>query len=150
MAKASTTIPPLSRRYFFGTAGAVAAGGALFAMPATSTAHPFALGGRAVADDPIVALLAERRRIFAACEASGEHLSQAEFNANVGRCFEATDAIAERVSGMTATSAAGLIAQIRLLARLEIDNEAYDTEPNEKLVASLIAGIERLVPGGAA
>jgi hypothetical protein len=90
--------------------------------------------------DPVVALCARRAEIDAICNVPGD---VPRYEA----ILEEWRGIQERIADTIASSREGLIAQLRFLSWYHVDYE-WD-ELCDRLVANMIAGVERLTAGGA-
>ena len=104
-----------------------------------------------VIQDPVLALITERTRLWAKCEIeSDETIGEEAWDARVSETNEVTHVLDERMVDMVALSPAGLIAQVELLASTGMREqtarvgEPIDDELADQLLASIIAGIRAL------
>lgn len=126
----------LDRRALFHRALTVAAA----ASVGTVTNLPAAVGS-ASQHDPVLPLVDEYFRLVDEVNQGGERSHQA---------FEEEEAIGERIYDAVATTAAGILAQLRLLRECAETGSGWTDDRDMRLFDSITAGIERLVPGGVA
>jgi len=113
----------------------------------------FALGG----DDPVIALAAERRRLVEECEAAGRRgLSDTKIEAIVVRTSKRVADLDERIADTIATSAAGIVDQVKILQKLgDLDSPFNASHINhsadcvDRLVAAITDGVTRPIGGAA-
>jgi hypothetical protein len=102
-----------------------------------------------IADDPVVALVAERFRLEAAC-GKGFTDDDAENNALVERTGDQIAILDREIAGIVATSPAGIKAQIQVFHELCEGvfhaDERHKDDCMERMKATIAAGIKRL-PG---
>ena len=104
---------------------------------------------RARMSDPVVTLVAERSRIEAETEASAG--DGALYGALVERAAERIGRLDDEIADTIATSAAGIIGQVRVLREIcegdYADNEHRSDDCADRLMAAISAAIERLAGG---
>jgi hypothetical protein len=102
--------------------------------------------------DPVVALVAERSRLVAEWDAELDVADAHDANAavidrSVDRFYSQIGRLDDQIAGMIATSAAGIIAQIRVLR--ESCEGTFNTDRTDdcadELMTSITAGVERLI-----
>jgi hypothetical protein len=96
-------------------------------------------------DDPIQALFAERSRLQEICHASYHEVGEPAFDDVVDKADQLSEEIEREIIGSVATSAPGLIAQIRLLAEVMAESAGGDGR-EERLIETIITGINGLMP----
>jgi hypothetical protein len=105
------------------------------------------------AADPVVALVAERFRLEEEAEVKSEPLHDDELAAILALANERIARVDDQIADTVATSAAGLIGQVRVLLELGCgtygnDDSDHDHTCSVRLTDTIIAGIERLAGGG--
>jgi len=145
------TFPTSNRRAFLtralaGVADATIAAGTGNAIPPADDDRWRSIGAVAasmVASDPVPGLVDEYFRLVA-------EVNRSETEEHADRAFEDEEAITEHVVDTVASSAAGILAQLRLLGDfIDIGTNWNDGRDN-RLLAAIAAGVERLSAGGAA
>ena len=131
----------LTRRNILGAASAFA-GGALVAAPA-------AVAAASPTHDPLVALVAEHKRLFEISVPPG--LTDDEVDAFVVRAADEGDDLCEQIIETPAISLAGLMAQAEMLKGFILDQGSiWEDERDVRLLDAIIAGAGNLAAGGAA
>jgi hypothetical protein len=97
-------------------------------------------------DDRIIALIAERRRLWTECEGRIRELSEEAFDTLVSETGEASDALDDRIVDIVAASPAGVIAQVQLLASRgkRGEEQPVDDDLTDRLAAPIAAGIRAI------
>jgi hypothetical protein len=145
------TFPASNRRAFLtralaGVAGATIAAGTGNATPPADDDRWRSIGAVAasiVASDPVPGLVDEYFRLEA-------EVNRSETEEDSDRAFELEEAITERVVDMVASSAASILAQIRLLHNFIDTGTNWNDDRDNRLLAAIGAGVERLSVGGVA
>src|ERR1700722_12339203 len=100
--------------------------------------------------DPVVALFAERSRLVADWDAEIDAADDADagvVDRSSDRFYSQIGRLDDQIAGLVATSAAGIIAQVRVLREIEGGN-TFNTDRADdcadELFSSIAAGVERL------
>ena len=99
--------------------------------------------------DPVVALVAERFALEAACEAKIRGRGPDETHAIVEKTAGQIGHLDDRIAGIVATSAAGVIGQLRVLREIcegvyADDDVHHSRDCADRLMASIAAGVDQL------
>jgi len=100
--------------------------------------------------DPVVALVAERSLLVAEWDAALDAADATVADRSSDRFYSHIGRLEDQIAGVVATSAAGVIGQVRVLR--EICEGAFNTDRAtdcaDELFSSIAAGVERLAGSG--
>jgi hypothetical protein len=104
--------------------------------------------------DPVIALVEERSRLVAAWDAAidaADDAGAAVVDRSSDRFYSQIGRLDDQIAGLVATTAAGVIAQVRVLREIEGGN-TFNTDRADdcadELFSSIAAGVERLAGAG--